>query len=283
MGLFYMGNTYNIKSPGKINIGLRILSKRKDGFHNLETIFYPVSISDNIKISISRIGNNVNNITVKTVFMDKRIKQNLNNENNICFKAAKLFLYKFKLTGFKIHIDIFKNIPTGAGLGGGSSNAASVLIVLAKHFQKKSPAVAAKMKLIKKIALDLGSDVPFFLLNKPAYATGRGERLTPLPKFKIKYKFLFVLPGIHISTKWAFGRLNINKTKSKTLEKIKSFKLTEIDKFVNDFEEPVFKKYPEVKDIKQKMLRNGAVFASMSGSGSAVYGFFREHPNRNMK
>lgn len=273
--------SYTIKSPAKINIGLRILSKRKDGYHNLETIFYPVKITDKINIAIdARKGNN--GITVNTVFRDKNIKQNLNNEKNICFKAVKIFLEKFKIKGVNVKIDILKNIPTGAGLGGGSSNAAGVLLVLAKHFLGITGSSAANLPAIKKLALSLGSDVPFFLLNKPAYATGRGEKLVPLPKFKIKYKLLYVLPGIHVPTPWAFRRLNIKKPKSKNLDKIKSFRLSELHNFVNDFEEPVFKKYPEIRNIKQKMLNNGAVFASMSGSGSAVYGLFKKHPNRNM-
>jgi len=268
--------SYRIKSPAKINIGLRILSKRKDGYHNLETIFFPIEVFDNLNVKITPAKDEFK-ITVKTVFKNKKIKQNLNNENNICYKSAKLFLERFKIKEFcKIHVDITKNIPTGAGLGGGSSNAASVLLVLAKHFLGKSEKTTAMMPAINKLALDLGSDVPFFLLNKPAYATGRGEKLIPLPKFKINYDILLALPGIKISTSWAFAQLKRQKIKGKKLNAIKSFKLSDKDKFVNDFEAPVFKKYPAISAIKRKMYNSGAVFASMTGSGSAVYGFYKK-------
>lgn len=265
-----MAKTFNIKSPAKINVGLRVPSKRPDGYHNIETIFYPVKIYDEITIKIGKLTSSQikNNITVKT----KGFK-NIRNEENICYKAADLFLKEFKIKNkYKIEIDIEKKIPMGAGLGGGSSDAASTLKTLCKYFNK-----SIKGTRIKKLALMLGSDAPFFLLNKPAYAESRGEKLTPLPHFKIRHKILIVNPGIHVSTKEAYQKLRITNGKlqiKKCFNKLKTFKLSDKDNYVNDFERVVFKRYPEIKDIKEKMYKLGSVFSMMSGSGSTVYGLF---------
>ncbi|HEY3249625.1 MAG TPA: 4-(cytidine 5'-diphospho)-2-C-methyl-D-erythritol kinase, partial [Ignavibacteria bacterium] len=161
----------------------------------------------------------------------------------------------------------------GAGLGGGSSNAASVLKILAKHFNVRIHQGTS----LQRLGLELGSDIPFFLTGKPAYAAGRGEKLSPLPNFKIKYKILIVNPGIHVSTLWAYNKLRIadfglhieNKFK-----KITQFKISDKDRFVNDFEKVVFKRYPKIKKIKEMMYELDTVFSLMSGSGSTVYGFF---------
>lgn len=260
-----MVKIYKIKSPAKVNIGLRVLSKRKDGFHNIETIFYPVKIYDEISLKISDIKAKENNISIKT-----NLKEKLKREDNICYKAAKLFFERFKISNrYKIEIKLKKNIPVGAGLGGGSSDAASVLNILAKHFK-----LTAKKRELNKCALDLGSDVPFFLLGKPAYALGRGEKLTPLPKFKVRGKVLIVNPNIHISTPWAYKELKVKSSKLKVLSKVKSFDANDERSMINDFERVVFKKYPKIEKIKYDMLRLGAEFALMSGSGSTVYGVF---------
>ena len=175
---------FNIKSPAKINIGLRVLSKSADGYHKIETIFYPVKIYDDIRLQVNKLsGLKVNNITVKST------GKNLNNDKNICYKAVELFLKEFKIKDkYKIDINIRKNIPIGAGLGGGSSDAASILKILSRYFGIENDAK------LKKIALELGSDVSFFFLAKAAYATSRGEKLTTLPEFKIRYKILIILP-----------------------------------------------------------------------------------------
>lgn len=261
-----MGEIYNVKSPAKINVGLRVLSKRKDGYHNIETIFYPVKIYDEIKLNIKKLKSSSKNnfISIRT-----NSKENLNNQNNICYKAVELFLQEFKKKDkHKIVIKIKKNIPIGAGLGGGSSNAASALKILSKHFGTHNE------KNIIRCAQDLGSDVPFFLLGKPAYASSRGEKLKPLPKFRIDYKILIVSPSIHISTKWAYKQLRIKNYKLKIFNNIKNFNPSDKRLMINDFEQAVFKKYHKVKKIKYDMLKLGAIYALMSGSGSAVYGLF---------
>ncbi|MCI0715393.1 MAG: 4-(cytidine 5'-diphospho)-2-C-methyl-D-erythritol kinase [Chlorobi bacterium] len=264
-----MGKIICIKSPAKINIGLRVLSKRSDGYHNIETIFYPVKIYDHIKLEIQKL--NESKTAIISVWTNS--KANINNKNNICFKAADLFLKEFNIEGkYKINIRIRKNIPIGAGLGGGSSNAASVLKILAKYFKIKKNDINEKK--LNRCAQDLGSDVPFFLFGKPAYATLRGEKLKSLPKFKINYKILIVSPEVHISTKWAYNQLKIKNYKLRIIRNVKTFKPDNAALTVNDFEKIVFPKYPKIKKIKHKMLELGAVYTLMSGSGSAVYGFF---------
>lgn len=260
--------TYTVKSPAKINIGLRVLSKRKDGYHDIETIFHTVKIFDLINVKIKSSKNT--KITVKT-----NLKK-INNENNICYKAVELFLKTFKIEAPN-HIDIRiqKKIPIGAGLGGGSSNAASILKILTRHFAIKE----RYWYLLRKIALELGSDVPFFLIGNSCHALSRGELLTKLPLFKIRYRILIVNPGIEISTKWAYKALRVRNTSVQVenkLDRIYTFTLKRSKNIVNDFEDVVFKKNPGVKHIKEKMYKTGAVFSLMSGSGSTVFGFYKK-------
>lgn len=260
--------TYILKAPAKINIGLRVLSKRIDGYHNIETIFYPVRIFDTVKVRISKISSHANIISVKTT-----PKGIVDDKDNICLKAVILFLTEYKIKdSYKIQIHIRKNIPVGAGLGGGSSDAAAVLKILAGYFKIKTK--RDRELSLRKIALKLGSDVPFFLQPVTSYAWSRGDKMFPLKKFKIDYPLLIVYPHIHISTKWAFDKLNISTAKKKSMEHILGFKEDMNDLFQNDFEKVVYKKYPFVKEIKERMYEFGSVFSSMSGSGSSVYGFF---------
>jgi len=281
------GKIYTVKSPAKINIGLYVKNKRKDGFHNIETIFYPIGLHDEIKVKIEQTTNPVNYISVKD---DNNSK--LSGSQNICYRAVKLFIDEMNISGkHSIYINIKKNIPVGAGLGGGSSNAASVLKVLSKYFRLNSvkPISKQSQSRVNKIASRLGSDVPFFLLSKPAYASLRGERLTLLPKFKIKYSILLVNPNIHISTKWAYDALDAihaSKNKNNTVTKLREvqkFNVKDSGLFQNDFDQVVFKKYPDAGEIKEDMYEYGAVFSSMSGSGSTVYGFFDKGINSAAK
>ncbi len=264
-----MTRTYKFKSPAKINIGLRVLSKRKDGYHNIETIFYPIALYDYIRVSIKKIQSNENIIDVKT-----SSKEKIDNRKNICYHAVKLFLEEFNIKEkHEIKIFIKKNIPVGAGLGGGSSDAATALKFLAEYF--------SILTNLTNLAINLGSDVPFFLNPKPSYATSRGEKLKLLPKFKVKDKILIVNKGVHVSTRWAYNQVRrhhrqggtFRKAKGKTLNQINSFTYNS-ETFTNDFEKIVFKKYPSVEKIKEKMFDLGAKFSLMSGSGSTLYGFF---------
>ena len=265
---------YNFKTPAKINVGLRVLSKRKDGFHNLETIFHPIEIFDNIKLTVKKLPVTAKNSIIKVT---SQPKGNISGNKNICYKTVERFFEEFGIIEkYNVTVNIKKNIPMGAGLGGGSSDAAGALIALLKYFRIK-----CKPNEILRFAQDVGSDVPFFLIGKPAYATGRGEKLTPLPKFKIKGKILLVNPGIHISTPWAFKQLSVKNSKKKIMDKTYKFILDDERLMINDFERVVFKKYPEIEKIKYDMYMHGADYALMSGSGSTVYGIFSNGKTKN--
>ena len=248
-----------VKSPAKINIGLYIINKRPDGFHNIETIFYPLSLFDEIRFHKSdKFSFNSND-------------DNLNKEkSNLIIKAKELLENKL---GIKLSVEIYlnKNIPIGAGLGGGSSNAASTLIALTKLFNLKIDSG----KLLD-LALQLGSDVPFFLNPFPSFAESRGEVLIPI-KFKLNKYFLIVNPGIHVATKWAFGLIKPIPPKLNLKSLIVKSKI-EIDDLMkiatNDFEVVVFSHFPEIKEIKEKMLEFGAMFSMMTGTGSTVWGLY---------
>ncbi len=261
----------NLKSYSKINIGLRILSKRKDGYHDLETIFYPVKLHDDVFIMIEPNPEKTNSVILKSnkSFIPLNIE-------NLCCKAVVKFFTCFKIAEFyKITIDLKKMIPVGGGLGGGSSDAATVVKFLVKYF--KIDVGINKNKIIE-LALSLGSDVPFFLVMKPCYAFGRGEKMSVLNDFGLIYDILIVNPNLHISTKWAFEKINLNPEleKKSVLKEIKQFDLNRKDDFVNDFEEIVFSKYRILKEIKDELLFKGSVYSSMSGSGATMYGFFEK-------
>lgn len=196
-----------------------------------------------------------------------------NDNNNLILKAVKL-LEKIYSKSFIVNIHLEKNIPIGAGLGGGSSDAAAVLISLNEMFQ-----LGIKHDQMIDYALQLGSDVPFFIKAKPAIGTSRGEVLKQID-FEINYPILIVNPGIHISTKEAFQNI-IPKTSlynyfSNEINELKNWDLIQ-EKITNDFENFVFENYPEIKNIKEMMYKNGALFSLMSGSGSTVYGVFENY------
>ena len=252
-----------INSPSKINIGLNIIEKRSDGYHNIETIFYPVKLFDVIKFYKEDFDSfKCNNI--------KLMKE----KNNLIFKAKEILELKFNKK-FNLKIELNKNIPIGAGMGGGSSDAASALhsinILYNLNLSKEE---------LNDIAIKLGSDVPFFLDPRPSYASGRGE-LISLIDFSINSNLLIVNPGIHISTKWAYDNIIPKKPHVKLSEIIKEkIDFEEYkDIFKNDFESVVFKKFPEIESIKNDMYNIGAEFSLMTGSGSTVFGLFKDIGN----
>jgi 4-diphosphocytidyl-2-C-methyl-D-erythritol kinase len=269
--------TANLKSFAKINIGLRILSKREDGYHNLETIFYPISLFDEIILQIEKSESTTNSVILKCNKSFIPL-----NSNNICFKAVEAFFRAFNIKGFyKISIDLKKNIPVGGGLGGGSSNAAAVLKFLIKYFQIDIKLNKAK---ILDLALSIGSDVPFFLIMRPCYAEGRGEKMKILNSFKTGYDILIVNPNLHISTKWAFQNLNYQEgfAKEKLLHNVITFNPGLKNVFENDFEKIVFSKYSLLGEIKKDLENSGSVFASMSGSGATIYGLFEKNDSASI-
>ncbi|MEO8448032.1 MAG: hypothetical protein ABI528_11075, partial [bacterium] len=201
---------------------------------------------------------------------------------NLGYKAIENFFRVFNIREFyKINLYIKKFIPVGGGLGGGSSNAASIVKFLIKYFNID---IAENRKEILKLALSIGSDVPFFLMNKPCYAEGRGEILEILRDFNINYDILIVNPNLHVSTKWAFEKLNLGEKVIAPLYKnILSFDLSRKGFFVNDFEEIVFKKYNSLEVIKDELISHGAVFASMSGTGATMYALFEKSNREALK
>jgi len=252
-------NEIIVKSHAKINIGLNIINKRDDGFHNLETIFYPINLFDEIRF------------TKSDKFSFNSNDENLNKEKtNLIIKAKESLENHFDIQ-LTIKVFLDKHIPIGAGLGGGSSNAATTLKSLIKLFNLK-----IDEKELLNIALQLGSDVPFFINPVPSFAESRGELLSSI-NLKLNKYLLIVNPGIHVATKWAFGLIKpIQPTES-----LKSFigkNKISIDVLMkiasNDFEKIVFEHFPEIKEIKEKMLHFGANYSMMTGTGSTVWAMF---------
>jgi len=247
----------------KINFGLQILNKREDNYHNINTIFYPLRLHDKLEF----YHNN-----------EFIIQDNLSNkikiEENLIYKVWKFFLNNFNISPIKVILS--KNIPIGAGLGGGSSNAAKTAIAINEMFDLK-----LSYSELSDICSLVGSDVNYFL-NGFLLAEGKNKG-DKLDFFKIKERFRIILvnPGIHISTPWAYNQLkrmdeNIKEVNFKEIilnENIDNFKYY----IFNDFENIVFKYYPEIEELKNKLYQFGASFALMSGSGSTVFGIFNNN------
>ncbi len=247
----------------KINIGLKIVGKRQDGYHNLETIFYPIKLKDALEI-IERPTQTKEEV----VFSQSGLKIDTPSSQNICLKAFHL-LRKDHPQIPAVAIHLHKYIPMGAGMGGGSADGAAMIELLNARFQLQ---LSTHQKI--DYALQLGSDCPFFIHNQPCFASGRGDILEPII-FTLKgFQILIVYPGIHISTAQAFSNIQIDPTpsllKTRVQEPIEQWKHT----IFNAFEGPVFAAYPAIQQLKALLYENGAVYASMSGSGSTVYGIF---------
>ncbi|MET6997362.1 4-(cytidine 5'-diphospho)-2-C-methyl-D-erythritol kinase [Chitinophaga defluvii] len=242
----------------KINLGLHITRKRADGFHDLETIFYPLPVTDALEV-----------ISPGTLqFSRSGIAVPGNDNDNLCLKAYRLLQQDYP-TLPPVNIHLHKNIPIGAGLGGGSADAAFMLQLLNNKFQLSIP----DEQLITYAAI-LGSDCPFFIRNTPCYATGRGELLTPITLDLGKYSFLLIHPGIHVNTGWAFSQITPRQPEQALLSSIQQPVTAWKNLIYNDFEEVVAAAHPVLADIKSSMYANGALYAAMSGSGSAMVGIF---------
>ncbi len=246
----------------KINIGLNIVEKRPDGFHNLETLFYPIQIKDALEF-VETQG--------KTTVQTSGIKLSVPEEENICYKAYKLMAKYYKLPQLNIHLH--KVVPIGAGLGGGSANAAILMKELNNAYN-----LGISIKRLEELASYIGSDCPFFIQNKAVFARGRGEVFETVDLDLSNYYIYIIKPDISISTSAAFAGItphkpavSIKKLISKPIEQWRDY-------IINDFENNIFKQHPMLGEIKQNMYDIGAVYASMSGSGSAVYGIFSQEP-----
>jgi 4-diphosphocytidyl-2-C-methyl-D-erythritol kinase len=250
----------------KINLGLRILRKRTDGFHDLETVFYPLPLKEALEIIHAPENDSASGVQ----FSMSGAIQELPSEDNICVKAYHILQKDFpQLPPIKMHLH--KMIPAGAGLGGGSADGAFALNLLNERFN-----LGLNAEQLRRYALQLGSDCPFFIFNKPCVATSRGEILEKINLDLSNYKFVLVNPNIHISTAWAFSQITPTIPKHSVKEILKQPIETWTNELINDFEMPVFKNYPEIKKIKEGLYTSNAVYAGMSGSGSTVFGIFKK-------
>lgn len=250
-------------APAKINLGLQIIGKRNDGYHNIHSLFFPIkSIADTLTIELA-----------ESISLICSQELDIPNENNIVWKAAHLLKQRYNIDmGAKISLQ--KNIPHGAGLGGGSSDAASILKGLQLLWN-----IDISTKELSELASELGSDVPFFLQDHPALIQGRGEIVHPF-KFSCDWTILIVFPAIYSNTSLAYAGLdtsNFPKIEVNFIDALQQSKddcSKMKDVFFNDFEYSIFTQFPELAEIKSQLYKQGAFFAGMSGSGSTMFGLF---------
>lgn len=255
----------------KINLGLNIVSKREDGYHNLETVFYPIPLYDVLEIK----------------YMDEKFPSDTacdlkvtgyvvdcDEQKNLVVKAYHILAADYQLP--RIHTHLYKHIPSQAGLGGGSSDAAFMIRLLDERFR-----LNIGNPEMERYAARLGADCAFFIEAEPAYAEGIGDVLMPAdgPDGNLQGYYLCVVkPDVAVSTKEAYSAITPKKPAKSCRDIVRQPIETWKEELVNDFEEPIFKMHPELEAIKQKLYDQGAVYASMSGSGSALYGIFKEEP-----
>lgn len=245
----------------KINLGLYVTEKREDGYHNIESIFLPIGLQDSLDI----VTTTSNSFEMEVLGIE--INGDIN--DNICAKAWQLLHQEYGIGGVKCIL--LKNIPTGAGLGGGSADGAFVLKALNDIFK-----LQLSISKLEELAAHLGSDCPFFIENKTKFVHGRGEHLEKIDLNLKDYFVSIVNPGIHVSTPQAYGLIKPQKAPT-NLRQLDSLPIEQWKDLVhNQFEEPITKLYPEIHFIKQRMFDSGAIYAAMSGSGSSVFGIFSE-------
>ncbi|HEX8333870.1 MAG TPA: 4-(cytidine 5'-diphospho)-2-C-methyl-D-erythritol kinase [Segetibacter sp.] len=250
----------------KINLGLNVTRKRKDGYHDLETVFLPIGLKDSLELIQS----------TEFKFQTSGLQISGDEESNLCVKAYRLLKEGFPELP-PVHIHLHKAIPMGAGLGGGSADTTFMLMMLNKKFKLN----IAEARLLE-YALSLGSDCPFFIINKPSFARGRGELLEPIALDLSSYKIVLVNSGIHVSTKEAFAQLIPKAPEVNIKEVVRQHVQTWREEMHNDFEDGVFKLHPELKRIKEELYNKGAIYAAMTGTGSTVYGFFEKDKAVNL-
>jgi len=247
----------------KINLGLQVTGKRADGFHNIDSVFYPVMWRDILEIIPMADPK-----TIKSTFSYSGISVPGNADDNLCVKAYHLLKQEYNLPEIQLHLH--KIIPMGAGLGGGSADGAFALKSLNEIFQLN----ISEDKLISFAGM-LGSDCMFFIKNKPAYITGRGDVMEEIDIDLSAYKIIIVHPGLHISTADAYSKMEFLSQNRTTKEIVLNEPVENWKNILrNDFEKIAFEKFPVIREIKEKLYKHGAIYASMSGSGSAVYGIF---------
>jgi 4-diphosphocytidyl-2-C-methyl-D-erythritol kinase len=245
----------------KINLGLHVTAKRQDGYHNIETVFYPVGLSDILEIVAEPKGLKQNKI------INTGNNLNIDPSENLCLRAWNELNKIMPLPGVEVHLH--KIIPSGAGLGGGSSNAAFVLKALNELF-----ALNLSKPELSSIAGRIGSDCPFFIHGTPLYARERGDVFEPAGVDLSGKTILIAHPGINISTAWAYSKIKPARHRVSLKDSVIRDPSCWQDNLINDFEPPVFNAFPVIRIIKEKIIASGAFFASMTGSGSAVYGLY---------
>lgn len=243
----------------KINIGLNITEKRPDGYHNIETIFYPIGLCDKLSFEIAK-GD-------ETSLSISGIKIDGDPNDNLIIRAYNLLKNNYYLPSLNIFLE--KNIPFGAGLGGGSADAAFMLKMLNEEFNLNLTPID-----LEKFAAELGADCPFFVLNKPVLASGIGNVFSNI-NISIKgYYIVLIKPNVYVSTSNAYSGVKVQKSAFSLLNLSEKSISEWKDIVVNDFEKSVFLKFPAIAAIKETLYQQGALYASMSGSGSSVYGIF---------
>jgi len=248
----------------KINIGLNIVEKRNDGFHTIESVFYPVPICDALEI----IENT--DSSEQIVFSSSGIEIPGNDSDNLCVKAYHLISKDYPLPKIKIHLH--KHIPIGAGLGGGSADAAFFIRLLNQKLE-----LNLAWGEMHHYAKQLGSDCSFFISNKPSFVKGKGDEFDSIMLDLSNYYIALVYPNIHINTAKAYAGVHPQKAVRSLENDIATLPIQEWKNYVhNDFENSIFLQFPEIKSIKEKLYSNGALYAAMSGSGSTVYGIFNK-------
>ncbi len=249
----------------KINLGLHVLGKRSDGYHNLETVFFPVPLCDALEIlPLQEVQQPLFSLSGLPVAGD--------NNNNLCLKAWGLLRNDFpQLPPVNIHLH--KSIPMGAGLGGGSADGAFMLMMLNETFK-----LGLSSERLAQYALALGSDCPFFIYNKPSIATGRGEVMEEIEVNLAGYFMYLVYPNLHINTGEAFRELRFTDHAVSVKDIIQQPIETWKENLKNDFEEGIARQHPVIANLKQQLYEQGAVYAAMSGSGSTVFSLFKNEP-----
>jgi 4-diphosphocytidyl-2-C-methyl-D-erythritol kinase len=250
----------------KINLGLNVVEKRADGFHNIETVFFPVQWQDVLEI----LPSNDYELEIKGLEIEGDI------ESNLITKVYRVIESKYDIKPVKVIL--LKNIPMGGGLGGGSADAAFMIRALNDYFQ-----LNISEDDLEEMLRPLGSDCAFFVRNKPVYAYGKGDQFESVDVDLSNYKIAVVNPKIHVGTAEAYGGLspkfpemNIREVLKMPIEKWK-------DHLYNDFESTIFKAHQEIKDLKDKLYELGAVYACMSGSGASVFGIFEKDKELDLK
>ena len=264
-----MNKPYSIQTGCKINLGLNVVERRPDGYHNLQTIFYPVPLFDELTIreKDSLIMDGEDTLTLGGNPLEGEVWDNL------VLRAVRLL----RQEGFPIpplNIDLRKVIPSGAGLGGGSSDAACMVTSLTRLY-----GLPLSEEQMERLVSKLGADCPFFVNPRPLYAEGIGDVFTPISLDLSGWYLMLVKPEVHVSTREAYAGVHPHQPAYSLLDVVKQPVGAWASRMVNDFEESIFFNHPLLSEIKEELYRQGAAYASMSGSGSTIFGLFRSRPN----